>query len=134
MTNQRPIPVWFGAAGERAHQRAGRLGVSMMEPGPGLVYAREQTNRAAAAGGQDAEALGMEGRVNWTGDRDKAAADIADGKAAGATHLGEHQERRPSRCRRPPRCVGAGRHRPEVAIVCCRGGLNRATVAWSKRR
>jgi hypothetical protein len=29
----------------------------------------------------------MEGRVNWTGDRDKAAGEIAAWRAAGATHL-----------------------------------------------
>lgn len=31
--------------------------------------------------------LGMKGRVDWTGDRDNAAAQIAAWKAAGATHL-----------------------------------------------
>ena len=87
---QRPIPVWFGAASDRAYERAGRLGdgwFPMMEPGPGLDYARGQVERAAAAAGRDADSLGMEGRVGWTGDRDKAAADIAAWKAAGATHL-----------------------------------------------
>jgi len=59
----------------------------MMEPGPGLDYAREQVKRAAAAAGRDADSLGMEGRVSWAGDRDKAAADIAAWKAGGATHL-----------------------------------------------
>ena len=90
MPIQRPIPVWFGAASERAYERAGRLGdgwFPMMGPGPGLDYAREQVERAAAAAGRDTGGLGMEGRVNWTGDADKAAADIADWKAAGATHL-----------------------------------------------
>ncbi|HWT47821.1 MAG TPA: LLM class F420-dependent oxidoreductase [Mycobacterium sp.] len=87
---QRPIPVWFGAASDRAYERAGRLGdgwFPMMGPGPGLDYARQQVKRAAAAAGRNAEGLGMEGRINWTGDRDKAASDIADWKAAGATHL-----------------------------------------------
>jgi hypothetical protein len=42
---------------------------------------------AAAAAGRDADSLGMQGQVNWTGDRDKAAAEIAAWKAAGATHL-----------------------------------------------
>jgi probable F420-dependent oxidoreductase len=87
---QRPIPVWFGAASDRAYERAGRLGdgwFPMMEPGPGLDYALEQVQRAAAAAGRDAATLGMEGRVSWTGDRDKIAADIATWRAAGATHL-----------------------------------------------
>ena len=59
----------------------------MVGPGPGLDLAREQVKRGAVAAGRDADSLGMEGRVNWTGDRDKAAADIAAWKAAGATHL-----------------------------------------------
>jgi probable F420-dependent oxidoreductase len=90
MPNHRPIPVWFGAASDRALERAGRLGdgwFPMVGPGPGLDHAREQVKRGAVAAGRDADSLGMEGRVNWTGDRDKAAADIAAWKAAGATHL-----------------------------------------------
>jgi probable F420-dependent oxidoreductase len=90
LPRQRPIPVWFGAASDRAYDRAGRLGdgwFPMMDAGPGLEYAREQVERAAAAAGRDAAGLGMEGRVNWTGDPDKAAGDIAVWKAAGATHL-----------------------------------------------
>ncbi|OBG28761.1 LLM class F420-dependent oxidoreductase [Mycobacterium sp. 852002-51057_SCH5723018] len=90
MPVQRPIPVWFGAASDRAYDRAGRLGdgwFPMMEPGPGLDHARQQVQRAAVAAGRDADALGMEGRVSWTGDPDKAAADIAAWQAAGATHL-----------------------------------------------
>jgi probable F420-dependent oxidoreductase len=90
MPNQRPIPVWLGAASDRALERAGRLGdgwFPMVGPGPGLDHAREQVTRAAAAAGRDADSLGMEGRVNWTGDRDKAAADIATWKTTGATHL-----------------------------------------------
>jgi probable F420-dependent oxidoreductase len=90
MPVQRPIPLWFGAASDRAYERAGRLGdgwFPMMEPGPGLDYARAQVERAAAAAGRDADGLGMEGRVSWAGDPEKAAADIAAWKAAGATHL-----------------------------------------------
>src|SRR5246127_643362 len=87
---QRSIPVWFGAASDRAYERAGRLGdgwFPMMEPGPGLDYARAQVKRAATAAGRDADGLGMEGRVSWTGDRDRVAAEIAAWKAGGATHL-----------------------------------------------
>lgn len=90
MPTQRPIPVWFGAASDRAYERAGRLGdgwFPMIGPGPELDDANAQVKRAAAAVGRDADSLGMEGRVNWTGDRDKAAADIAAWKAAGATHV-----------------------------------------------
>ncbi len=87
---QRPIPVWFGAASDRAYERAGRLGdgwFPMIGPGPALDYAGERVRRAAAAAGRSAEGLGMEGRINWAGDRDKAATDIAAWRAAGATHL-----------------------------------------------
>jgi probable F420-dependent oxidoreductase len=90
MPTQQPIPVWFGAASDRAYERAGRLGdgwFPMMDPGPGLDYAVEQVKRAAVAAGRDAEGLGMEGRVSWTGDRDKAAAEITAWKSAGASHL-----------------------------------------------
>jgi probable F420-dependent oxidoreductase len=90
LPTQRPIPVWFGAASDRAYERAGRLGdgwFPMMGPGPGLDYARAQVQRAAAAAGRDAEGLGMEGRVSWTGDHDNVSAEIAAWKAAGATHL-----------------------------------------------
>ncbi|MBW0014717.1 LLM class F420-dependent oxidoreductase [Mycobacterium sp.] len=90
LPTQRPIPVWFGAASDRAYERAGCLGdgwFPMMGPGSGLDHAREQVQRAAAAAGRDADSLGMEGRVTWVGDPDKAAADIAAWKAAGATHV-----------------------------------------------
>jgi probable F420-dependent oxidoreductase len=90
LPTQRPIPVWFGAASERAYERAGRLGdgwFPMMGPGPGLDYAHGQVKRAAAAAGRDAERLGMEGRVSWIGDHDKVSAEIAAWNAAGATHV-----------------------------------------------
>ncbi len=87
---QRPIPVWFGAASDRAYERAGRLGdgwFPMMEPGPGLDYALEQVNRAATTAGRDPATLGMEGRVSWIGDRDKAATELKAWADAGATHV-----------------------------------------------
>ncbi len=82
--------MWFGAASDRAYDRAGRLGdgwFPMLDPGPGLDHARERVQCAAVAAGRDAAALGMEGRVTCTGDRDKDAATIAAWRAAGATHL-----------------------------------------------
>ncbi len=87
---QRPIPVWFGAATERAYARAGRLGdgwFPMMEPGPGLDWARERVHQAATAAGRDPAAIGMEGRVTWAGDADRAVADLAAWRDAGATHV-----------------------------------------------
>jgi probable F420-dependent oxidoreductase len=90
LPTQQPIPVWFGAASDRAYERAGRLGdgwFPMVQPGPGLDYALEQVNRAAEMAGRDPKGLGMEGRVSWSEDRNKLAADIDAWKAAGATHL-----------------------------------------------
>ncbi|OBH09547.1 LLM class F420-dependent oxidoreductase [Mycobacterium sp. E1747] len=87
---QRPIPVWIGAASDRGLERAGRLAdgwFPMTAPGPGLDHAREQVQRAAAAAGRDADSLGMEGRVTWTGDRDRTAREIAAWREAGATHV-----------------------------------------------
>ncbi|OBK68037.1 LLM class F420-dependent oxidoreductase [Mycobacterium sp. 1165178.9] len=87
---QRPIPVWFGAASDRAYERAGRLGdgwFPMMGPDPGLDYALQQVNRAAESAGRDPKSIGMEGRVSWTEDRAELAATIAAWKAAGASHL-----------------------------------------------
>lgn len=90
LPTQRPIPVWFGAASDRAYERAGRLGdgwFPMVEPGPKLDHARDRVNAAAAAAGRDVDGLGMEGRVSWTGDPDKVARDLEAWKAAGATHV-----------------------------------------------
>ena len=90
LPRQRPIPVWFGAASDRAYERAGRLGdgwFPMTAPGPHLDHALEQVQRAASSADRDPASIGMEGRVNWTDDRDKLAADVAAWKAAGASHL-----------------------------------------------
>lgn len=90
LPTQRPIPVWFGAASDRAYERAGRLGdgwFPMVEPGPGLDHALEQVHRAAESAGRDPKSLGMEGRVSWTDDRDALAVTIGAWKAAGASHL-----------------------------------------------
>ena len=87
---QRPIPVWFGAATERALERAGRLAdgwFPMMDVGSGLEWARERVHDAATAAGRDPATIGMEGRVTWTGDPDRALAEIAAWRAAGASHV-----------------------------------------------
>ncbi len=87
---QRPIPVWIGAASDRALDRAGRLAdgwFPMVGPGPRLDHARERVARAATDAGRDAGALGMEGQVSWTGDPDKVAAHIDAWRAGGATHV-----------------------------------------------
>jgi probable F420-dependent oxidoreductase len=86
----RPIPVWFGAASRPALERAGRLAdgwFPMMSPGPQLDEARAIVARSAVAEGRDPSAIGMEGRVSWSGDRRQVADELAQWTAAGATHV-----------------------------------------------
>jgi probable F420-dependent oxidoreductase len=87
---QRPIPVWFGAASRPAFERAGRLAdgwFPMMAPGPKLDEARDFVARSATAAGRDPSTIGMEGRVDWRGDRQQVADALAQWSAAGATHV-----------------------------------------------
>jgi probable F420-dependent oxidoreductase len=87
---QRPIPVWFGAQSAAAYRRTGRLGdgwFPQVPPGPELDAAREIVNQAAVAAGRDPAALGMEGRVSWTGSTDKVIARAGTWRDAGASHL-----------------------------------------------
>jgi probable F420-dependent oxidoreductase len=87
---RRPIPVWIGAASRPALERAGRLGdgwFPMMAPGPQLDEAREIVAQSAIAAGRDPSTIGMEGRVNWRGDRAQVVDELALWSAAGATHV-----------------------------------------------
>ncbi|MCX2930522.1 LLM class F420-dependent oxidoreductase [Mycobacterium sp. CVI_P3] len=87
---QRPIPVWFGAASERAYERAGRLAdgwFPMMGPGHALERARGAVERAAVAAGRDPAVLGMEGRIDIARSRDRVAEELTAWSAAGATHV-----------------------------------------------
>jgi probable F420-dependent oxidoreductase len=87
---QRPIPLWFGAASERAYRRVGRLAdgwFPQVPPGPALDGARAVVDEAARAAGRDPSTLGLEGRVNWTGDLDKLVDHAGRWRRAGATHL-----------------------------------------------
>ncbi|GLW09488.1 hypothetical protein Misp01_46170 [Microtetraspora sp. NBRC 13810] len=87
---QRPIPVWFGAQSPAAYRRIGRLAdgwFPQVGPGPKLEEAKALIGEAAAQAGRDPSALGMEGRISWTGDHE-AAADLARRwREAGATHI-----------------------------------------------
>ena len=59
------------ASHRRAYRRAGRLAdgwFPQVPPGPQLDEARAIVEQAAVAAGRDPAALGMEGRVSWTGD------------------------------------------------------------------
>ncbi|MEO3791656.1 LLM class F420-dependent oxidoreductase [Nonomuraea sp. B10E15] len=86
----RPIPVWFGAQSPPAYRRAGRLAdgwFPQMSPGPRLDEARAIVEEAASQAGRDPSAIGMEGRVSWTGDADELGALAGRWREAGATHL-----------------------------------------------
>ncbi len=87
---QRPIPLWIGAAAPRGYARAGRLAdgwFPMHPPGPKLDEAKAIVDAAARDAGRDPSRIGMEGRVSWQGDVDRAAADIGGWAKYGATHL-----------------------------------------------
>ncbi len=87
---QRPIPVWVGAASPPGYKRAGRLAdgwFPMMGPGPALDDARAVVERAAIEAGRDAAAIGMQGRVDWRGDSDAVADQLAEWAKAGASHV-----------------------------------------------
>ena len=87
---QRPIPIWFGAQSPAAYKRAGRLGdgwFPQVRPGPELDAARGIVEQAAIAAGRDPVAIGMEGRVSWTGDPAQLSTDADRWQEAGASHL-----------------------------------------------
>jgi probable F420-dependent oxidoreductase len=90
MPVRRPIPVWIGAASGPGYRRAGRLAdgwFPMMSPGPQLDDARAVVETAAAQAGRDPAAIGMEGRVSYTGDVDAVGAEVAAWAQAGASHV-----------------------------------------------
>jgi probable F420-dependent oxidoreductase len=87
---QRPIPLWFGARSPAAYRRAGRLGdgwFPMVVPGPELDAARAIVEQAAVEAGRDPAAIGMDGRVSWTGDADRFVDHVGRWRKAGASHL-----------------------------------------------
>jgi probable F420-dependent oxidoreductase len=87
---QRPIPIWFGAQSPAAYRRAGRLGdgwFPQVRPGPDLDAARAVVEQAAVEAGRDPAAIGMEGRVSWTGDAGKIVDHADRWRKAGASHL-----------------------------------------------
>jgi probable F420-dependent oxidoreductase len=87
---QRPIPLWFGARSPAAYRRAGRLGdgwFPMVVPGPELDEARAIVEQAAVEAGRDPAAIGMDGRVSWTGDADRFVDHVGRWRKAGASHL-----------------------------------------------
>jgi probable F420-dependent oxidoreductase len=90
LPRQRPVPIWIGGSSPRAYERIGRLAdgwFPQVEPGPELDDARGIVVRAAREAGRDPGALGLEGRVQYAGDPDAAAAKVREWQAAGATHV-----------------------------------------------
>jgi probable F420-dependent oxidoreductase len=90
MPVQRPIPVWLGSASPAGYKRAGRLAdgwFPMMGPGPALEDARAVVEGAAVEAGRDPSTIGMEGRVDWRGDADAVADQLAEWTKAGASHV-----------------------------------------------
>jgi hypothetical protein len=59
----------------------------LVQPGPKLDEARSIVAAAATTAGRDPDAIGLEGRVDWRGDRDDVLARIEGWRAAGASHL-----------------------------------------------
>ncbi len=87
---QRPIPIWFGGRSSRAYERMGRLAdgwFPLVPPGEQLDAARAVVAESAERAGRDPSAIGMEGRVAWTGDADDAIAGIERWRAVGASHV-----------------------------------------------
>lgn len=87
---QRPIPVWIGAASAPGYRRAGRTAdgwFPLIEPGPALDDARAVVAQAAVDAGRDPAAIGMEGRIIYTGDLDTVVRGLSAWKDAGATHV-----------------------------------------------
>lgn len=87
---QRPIPVWIGAASTPGYRRAGRVAdgwFPLIEPGHELDYARAVVAQAALDAGRDPTAIGMEGRIIYSGDLDAVAREVSAWNDAGATHV-----------------------------------------------
>ncbi|MCL2582676.1 MAG: LLM class F420-dependent oxidoreductase [Streptosporangiales bacterium] len=87
---QRPIPLWIGGQSPRAYERIGRLAdgwFPQFGPGPELDEARGIVEAAARDAGRDPAALGLEGRVTYTGDTGSVVSAIEAWRAAGATHI-----------------------------------------------
>ena len=110
---QRPIPVWVGAASPPGYKRAGRLAdgwFPMMAPGPALDDARAIVETAAVDAGRDPATIGMEGRVDWRGDGDAVADQLAQWAKSGRDPcVGQHDGCRAEDGRRSPDGAGAGR-------------------------
>jgi hypothetical protein len=59
----------------------------MMTPGPELDEAMTTIATAAEAAGRDPKAIGMEGRITWTGDLDQVMVEAEQWRARDASHV-----------------------------------------------
>ena len=86
----RSIPIWLGGRSAPAFRRMGRLAdgwIPEMQPGDDLDEARRLIDGAAVDAGRDPAAIGMDGRVTWTGDLGAFVDGVERWRKAGATHL-----------------------------------------------
>jgi probable F420-dependent oxidoreductase len=88
---QRPIPIWFGAADDRAIERAGRIGDGWMalgRPGPENAHSVEVLRESAERAGRDPSALAILGGIGRRGtSADDWRRDAEEWQRLGATHL-----------------------------------------------
>ncbi|MBM4297778.1 MAG: LLM class F420-dependent oxidoreductase [Deltaproteobacteria bacterium] len=87
---QRPIPIWFGAADERALRRLAKLGdgwFPLLGPDEKCRAMIERLRGFAQEAGRDPNAIGIEGRISYgKGDSESWLKDLQAWRALGATH------------------------------------------------
>lgn len=88
---QRPIPVWFGGSDERALRRLARLGdgwFPLLPPDEQCRAMVDTVRRRAREAGRDPEAIGIEGRIAYSGGSPEAWLKELDAwRQLGATHV-----------------------------------------------
>ena len=88
---QRPIPVWFGGSDERALRRLARVGdgwFPLLPPDAQCRAMVETVRRHAREAGRDPEAIGIEGRIAYSGGSPEAwLKEIDAWRQLGATHM-----------------------------------------------
>ena len=91
MPVQRPIPIWIGGRAEEVLKRTARLAdgfFPMVPPDERGREVVERIRRYAQEAGRDPSTIGFEGRVGLgTRTAEECAAQAADWRALGATHL-----------------------------------------------
>jgi len=87
---QRPIPIWFGGADERALRRLAKLGdgwFPLLAPDDKCRATIEKIRAYTKEAGRDPNAIGIEGRISYgQGSPDAWRQDLQAWKQLGATH------------------------------------------------